>query len=251
MNISVIVPLVKMEIDDKVYNEMAVTAIKSVPIDTKILVVGTKSKIDGLGLEKNKSISGVELTNEEENMNIQHFVNKGVAKCKTDYFSILQICDTFTEKCFDNAEKYMNSDYASSMMLTLEEVKDFEHPENGSIAYMNEAVWANGFSEQMGIIDRECIEDFFNFSLFGAVINKEDYLSVGGLKESMHACFWHEFLLRWLQYNKTAFVVPKVGYYITLGIPTTEKFSDEELEFWNKTAKTEYFYKQDRNKTFE
>lgn len=252
MNISVIFPLIKMDIDDNIYKEYAQKTLNSIPEGVKIIAVGTQSKIDNFSETKNKNFSTVILKEEEGNMNIQHFINKGVEKCKTDYFSIIQVCDLYTEKCFENEEKYKEDEkFDSSMMLTLQEVRDFEHLDRGSIAYMNEAVWANGFSNTLGVIDKECIEDFFNFSIFGALINKEDYLAVGGLKESMKACYWHEFLLRWIQYGKTAFVVPKVGYYITLGIPSNENFSDEELEFWNKTAKTEYFYKQDRNKTFE
>lgn len=252
MDISVILPLIKLDISKEEYKKFAQESFESIPEDSKIIIVGGENNInENIDLKGKKNVSTVILSEEEVSMNLQHYINKGVKNCKTEYFSILQVCDLYTKNCFKNADKYLDSDYKSSIMLTLEEVRDYTKLDKGSVGYMNEAVWANGFSEQIGVIDKECIEEFFNFSLFGSVFNKEDYLTVGGLKESMSACYWYEFILRFLQYGKTAFVIPKVGYIVTIGLPSELSMTEEELEFWNKTAKTEYFYKQDRDKTFE
>ena len=91
----------------------------------------------------------------------------------------------------------------------------------------------------------------------GSVFNTDDWNEVGGLKPSIKLTFWYEYMLRATNKDQKIFVVPKVGYnhYMGRKDSLTENYrnnmSKEEQEFWFKLAKKEYFFKEDRNKTFE
>ena len=142
-------------------------------------------------------------------------------------------------------------------MLFLTEAVDYSTRENGSIGYLNEAAWANGFSEVIGTIDYESISDYFSFNLTGSIIRKDDFLSIGGLKETMKLSFWYEFSLRAIKYGLTMFVIPKVGYLHTINRPDSlsdeysKSIKEEEATWWIDLAKKEYFYKEDRKKVYE
>ena len=88
-------------------------------------------------------------------------------------------------------------------------------------------------------------------------MKKDDFLSIGGLKESMKMTFWYEFILRALKYGLTTFVIPKVGYLHTinrqdsLSDEYSKTLTEEEATWWIDLAKKEYFYKEDRNKVYE
>jgi hypothetical protein len=63
-------------------------------------------------------------------------------------------------------------------------------------------------------------------------------------------------LLRLTNKGKKVFVMPKVGYVHMLGREGSlmeqyrEQMDADESKFWFDTAKQEYFYKDDRNKTY-
>ena len=83
-----------------------------------------------------------------------------------------------------------------------------------------------------------------------------DFLSLGGLKASMELVFWYEFLMRALYKEKRVFVIPKIGYFHLVNRPgcmTTkyaETMSEKEADWWIDLAKKEYFFPQDRKKTY-
>lgn len=175
---------------------------------------------------------------------------------KTDYFSVLEYDDEFTPKWFDNVEKYMNFNGDEFLgFLPLTEVIDSKT--NEVIAYANEAFWASSFSEEIGYLDLEAIKDYFNFNTSGGVFKTKEFLALGGLKTSMKLVFWYEFLFRALYKEKKIFVVPKVGYrhyaYVDgcLTSEYTETMSEKEVEWWIDLAKKEYYFPQDRKKTYE
>ena len=258
MNVTIILPLHKYSEE---YDEMLKTSAGSINYTGKdkevaLIVVARKADYEKYKNLNKKSVTLVEI-GEEETTNFQHMVNKGVEAVKTEYFAVLEVDDLFTEKAFVNFEKYANSEYRASIMPFLSEAVDYSVKDKGSIGYINEAAWANGFSEEIGTIDSNSIMDFFSFNLTGAIINKEDFLSVGGLKESIKISFWYEFLLRALKYGKNTFVIPKVGYIHMINRPDSladeysKTISSDEAEWWIDLAKKEYFYKEDRNKTYE
>lgn len=216
------------------------------------IIVGPKSTIDSIAtIDANCKI----IVN-NGNTDYQHQVNLAVESVSTKYFTVLEFDDYFSKNWFENVEKYISVDTEdTSMFLPLTEIVDFK--ENTVIGYANEVFWASSFSEEIGCPDMESMLNYLNFNTSGAIIKKDDFVSLGGLKESMKLVFWYEYLLRALYNNKRLFVIPKVGYYHIVNRDGSlssiyEKSIDEKEANWLvDLAKKEYFFKKDRNKIYE
>ena len=126
----------------------------------------------------------------------------------------------------------------------LEDLFDFNSGEY--IGVKNEAPWASSFSNEIGYIDYECLDSFFDFYPTGCVFNTEDWLEVGGLKPSIELTFWYEFMLRMTNSGKKIYVIPKVGYnhYVnrenSLFDIYSKTITNEEAEQWFNTAKEKH-----------
>lgn len=193
----------------------------------------------------------------ENNKNIepQFQINKAVKDVKTKYFTVLEFDDSFTNIWFKNVREYIKYYPEISLFLPLTEIFDAKHPEVGGIGYANEPVWSASFSEEMGFVDNECLNNYYNFNVSGGVFNKADFLSVGGLKNNIKIFFWYELLLRMTHNDKKVYVIPKAGYehYVNVDESLSYKYSQldgKEIDFWFTTAKEEYLYKTDRKKSY-
>ena len=171
------------------------------------------------------------------------------------WFSILEFDDTYTPIWLANVKKYIEFMPETSVFMCLEDITDFN---NGKyIGFGNEAAWASSFSNEIGYIDNDCLQNYFDFYLTGSVFNIKDWLEVGGLKPSIKITFWYEWMLRATSKGKKIFVIPKVGYNHTLGresslVETYKKEIDkEETQWWFDLAKRESYFKEDRKKTYE
>jgi hypothetical protein len=171
------------------------------------------------------------------------------------WFSILEFDDTYTPIWLDNVKKYIDFMPETSVFMCLEDITDFN---NGKyIGFGNEAAWASSFSNEIGYIDNDCLQNYFDFYLTGSVFNIKDWLEVGGLKPSIKITFWYEWMLRATSKGKKIFVIPKVGYNHTLGresslVETYKKEIDKnETQWWFDLAKRESYFKEDRKKTYE
>lgn len=180
-------------------------------------------------------------------------VNNAISNSK--YFSILEYDDEYTPIWFTNVEKYIESMPDVSVFMPLTDIVDIN--DNKYIGMGNEAPWASAFSNNIGFIDLDSLQNFFDFYMTGSVFNTDDWIEVGGLKPSVKLTFWYEYMLRATNKEQKFFVIPKVGYNHYMGRKgsLTEEYkknmSPEEQSFWFKTAKKEYFFKEDRNKTYE
>ena len=170
------------------------------------------------------------------------------------WFSILEFDDTYTPIWLDNVKKYIDFMPDTSVFMCLEDITDFN--DGKYIGFGNEAAWASSFSNEIGFIDLDCLQNYFDFYLTGSVFNLKDWLEVGGLKPSIKITFWYEWLLRATNKSKSVFVIPKVGYNHTLGRKGSlveqyrGEISNEESQWWFDLAKREYFYKEDRKKEY-
>lgn len=253
-DLTVIVPIQNYDTETQTLLKRAIDSYKKADDGkTKLLFIGPKEVIEKVKEEyKGKNTSYIE----NENTNFQTQINIAVEKCG-EYFSILEYDDVYTPKWFENVEKYMETNNEASIYLPLTQVLLYEGMENGPIGYVNEAVWATSFSNDLGYLDLEVLTSYMNFNTTGGVFRTDDFKKVGKLKESMKLTFWYEFLMRTLFNGKKIFVIPKVGYIHTLNRKGSlsyiynETLSNEEADFWIETAKKEYMFKNDRNKTFE
>ena len=156
---------------------------------------------------------------------------------------------------FKNVEKYIEYKPEVSVFLPLEELVDYS--KNQVIGYGNEAPWASSFSNEIGYIDNDCLQQYFDFYLTGSVFNVEDWKNYGGLKPSIKISFWYEFLLRMTNKGKKVFVIPKLGYkhYVdrenSLYDMYRKTIDEKESSWWFELAKQESNFKEDRNKTYE
>lgn len=237
--------------------ELLNKAVESVPEDTPICLSVPKgtapTKVKGASNRLNLVVS------DKDGSSFAELVENGVNAFKNNpdvkWFSILEFDDTYTPIWLDNVKKYIDFMPDTSVFMFLEDITDFN--DGKYIGFGNEAAWASSFSNEIGYIDLDCLQNYFDFYLTGSVFNLKDWLEVGGLKPSIKITFWYEWLLRATNKGKKVFVIPKVGYNHTLGRKGSlvEQYKadidKEESQWWFDLAKREYFYKEDRKKEYD
>jgi hypothetical protein len=228
-------------------------ALKSIPSEMQTIVVGNEKDLDVFNsVDKEKEV--ITIVNQGE-ITLPNQINLAVEHVKTKYFSVLEHSDVFTEKWFKNVENYSKEIYENVICyLPLTEIVDFTTTD--IIGYANEAFWASSFSDEIGFMDINSLQDYININTHGGVFDTELFKELGKLKSSMKILYWYEFLLRALYKGKKSFVIPKVGYIHTMiNQPYSEdiknKMDNKEFEWWLDLANKEYFFKQDRNKVYQ
>lgn len=179
-------------------------------------------------------------------------VNYAVQRTETDYFSILEVDDEYTEKWFKFFGQYLYGNEDVSMFLPINIVTD-ESGEHWQ--YGNEAPLAEFFSSEPGIVDFDCLQDWNGFTVAGAVVNKEDFIKVGMYKPSIKVANDYELLLRMTNKKLRVMVIPKEGYKHYVGrkgsltdIYRQEMDGTDSVKKWFELAKREYQYTEDRKK---
>ena len=256
MKLSVIIPVNKYTAKEKPLLKKAVSSINDGGFDIETVIVGPQSVIKKVEADYGKK-DGIRLLVNEGKTDVCSQVNLAV-ETAGEYFSVLEIDDWYSKTWFKNVKEHIETESEPiSLYLPLTEIVDFDDQEAGSIGYVNEAVLASSFSDRLGFIDSRCIEDYSNFNLTGGVFKTDDFVEVGKLKASMKLSFWYEYLLRATQLSKTTYVIPKVGYFHTIGRPDSlvstyrKEMTEDEANWWMELARKEYFFKDDREKTYE
>ena len=182
-------------------------------------------------------------------------INKGVCFIKennlSEFFSILEYDDEYTSKWFKMAREYYFGNEDVSVFLPVNVQCDKDKTNWG---FCNEVVLASSFSNEIGFIDKDCLENCSSFNLTGGIFKLQDFIEMGGLKPSIQIAFNYEFLLRMTNKNYKVYVVPKEGYIHTLGRDGSlvdwcdKNMTDETITKWFELAKREYVYIEDRNK---
>ena len=223
--------------------ELLNKAVESVPSELNVLL-SVPSGTDGKKLKGISDRLGV--VSESEGSSFAELVNAAADAIEEKWFSILEFDDTYTPIWYDNAKKYIEFMPSTSVFMYLEDITDFN--DGKYIGFGNEAAWASAFSNEIGFIDNDCLQNYFDFYMTGSIFNTADWKEVGGLKPSIKITFWYEWLLRATNKNKTVYVIPKVGYSHKLGrkgslIETYKSTIDqEETQWWFDLAKREYMF---------
>lgn len=142
---------------------------------------------------------------------------------------------------------------------------------------LNEAPWAEGLAEEAGRVDLNLLSRFNCIVPLGGVFNinaiKEYSEEKDGkyfpFKESFRISHYYEFLMRMVYNDVKMMSIPRIGY--ELKIKTSNSFAHtgckipqnitqipeekggitpEEGKFWVDLAKKEYFFDEDRGKTY-
>lgn len=250
-NISIILPIIDASNNEK----DILKAIKS--IDSRI---DSDNIIVVCGIDDYDSINNIIIENgikcrivkNEGSTDFCSQINYAVKYCKTEFFSILEMDDEYTNIWFDNMMKYSSKMPDVDVFLNLCDLTDYDT--NKKISLLNEIIWANSFSNEIGVIDFDCLENYYDFHVNGSIIRTNEFINLGGLKPSLKIFFWHEFLLRATSKGFKIYVIPKIGYchYInrkgSLMNAYENEINEEEAKGWLDLAKIEYSFKEDRNK---
>jgi GT2 family glycosyltransferase len=181
-------------------------------------------------------------------------VNLGVEAAKSDWISFLELDDEYSNIWFKNVSEYTKAH--SNVELFMPIVVDVDN--NGSfIGFTNEAVWANSFSDELGVLDLNALLTYQNFNIDGIVMKKSVYQEFGGFKPSIKLTFIYEFLLRMAFKDVKIMVIPRFGYKHVNQRPDSlfskykETIDPVEARWWLAQAKKEYYFDKDRKITYE
>ena len=203
-------------------------------------------------------IVDVKSTSNNGNTDFCSQVNNAVELVETDFFSILEYDDTYKPKWFKLCKDYYYGNETISAFLPVNVL----HNSGQNWRFGNDFGLSNAFlsadaddNDDLGIINFKRLEGCSMFNLTGAVINRNDFIKVGGFKPSIKVAFNYEFLLRLTSKELKCMVVPKEGYVHDLGREgsLTDTYSKtlttEEVDKWFELAYREYIHDEDRGKT--
>jgi len=144
---------------------------------------------------------------------------------------------------------------------------------------LNEASWAEGMAEEAGKLDMTLLTRFnciipvgtvFKVNSLKEYAEEKDDEKLYPFKESVKLTGYYEFFLRMVYNDLKIMTIPRIGYEMRLNL--NNKYSEisckipqnitaipvefggytqEEASFWMDLAKKEYFFDDDREKTYE
>lgn len=184
-------------------------------------------------------------------------VNYGIKNAKGKWISLFEFDDEYSSIWFKNVKTYTEAYPEIQMFLPVV----VETDDKGVFAgFTNEATFAANFTQEVGFLTNDTLQNYQNFQTAGSVFKKEIIEDFGGFKSSIKLTFIYEFLLR-LTYNSVSIMtIPKLGYKHTNmregSIFWNYKFgesvmTEDEVKFWIQTAKREYFFVEDRAIKYE
>ena len=256
LSVSVILPIKSSKAKDfDEYFEKAITSLKNQQVGIEELVIvhsQEQSLIDFLNTYDFGDLNVTKLLWDKD-PNYSSQVNFGIKNAKGTWVSLFEFDDEYSSIWFKNVKNYVESFPNVQMFLPVV----VETDEKGLFAgFTNEATFATNFSQEMGILTNDTLQEYQNFQTAGSVFKKSIIEDFGGFKPSIKLTFIYEFLLR-LTYNSiTIMTIPRLGYkHVNLregSIFWNYKFGDskmieEEVKFWIQTAKREYFFTDDRS----
>jgi GT2 family glycosyltransferase len=254
-NITVILPVHKLDDD---YKEMLSNALSSVenfyndvkvsivcPVELKNQLVDLSDKLE------------IKIITNSGDTGFCSQVNKGIEDCDTEWFTILEMDDEFKPIWLKSINEYVKIYPDISVFLPI--VKDV-NVEGNFLSFTNESVWAYGFCERQGFLDNEVLLEFQNYQTSGGLYKTEVIKENGNFKDNIKLTFSYEFLLRLTHNGVRIMTVPKVGYqHVNLREDSLFwsyknnddlKLSEKEVKFWLDSAKREFFFKNKRDITY-
>lgn len=255
-NITVIVPVHKLDGD---YKEMLTNAIASVEDfhnDVKVSIVSPSSiKKDLQDLSQKLEINIIENKGETD---FCSQVNIGIEKCDTEWFTILEMDDEFKPVWLKSMNEYVKE--YSDVEVFFPVVKDV-NVEGKFLSFTNESTWAYGFVDKQGFLDNETLLDYQNYQTSGGLYKTQTIKDNGSFKENIKLTFSYEFLLRLTHNGVKIMTVPRIGYqhvnfredslFWAYKNDENVKITENEVKFWLDTAKKEFFFKNKRDVKYE
>jgi glycosyltransferase involved in cell wall biosynthesis len=189
--------------------------------------------------------------------NFAEQVNEGASKATSEWVSILEFDDEYSNIWFKNVKEYI--DIYGNIDAFLPIVVDTDD-KGVFVGFTNEATFAANISDELGILTNETLQTYQNFQFSGLAIRKNSYLEYGKLKSNFKLTFGYEFFLRLTQNSVKIMTIPKIGYkHMNLREGSIfwnyknsdDRLSEDEVKFWIDSAKKEYFYIKQRDIKYE
>jgi hypothetical protein len=256
-NITVILPVHELTEQTKPLFDNAVKSVQEqlVMPDELLIVVPKNSEvstyIESYDFGKIKSI--VTISENEGETDFASQFNLGVSMAKSAWISLLEYDDEYANIWFKNAVKYIDAHKDVEIFMPI--VVDVD-AEGNFIGLTNEAVWAQSFSDELGILDNNALLAYQNFNIDGMVIKKTLIEEFGGIKSNIKLTFIYEFLLRMTFKSVRTMVIPRYGYKHVNQRPESlfasykETMYPTEARWWLAQAKKEYYFNKDRSITY-
>jgi len=257
-NITVILPIHKIEESYQVMLDNAIKSVEQFYEDVKLMIVcpiDVKKEIDNIDLGQKLEILYSVHTGDTD---FCSQVNRGIENCNTEWFSILEIDDEYKPIWLKSINEYVKTYNDVDVFLPV--VKDI-NKEGNFVNFTNESTWAYGFTEKQGFLDNEVLLDFQNYQISGGLYRTKVIKENGLLKNNIKLTFGYEFLLRLTHNNIKIMTVPKVGYqhlnfredslFWNYKNDENIKLTEDEAKFWLETAKKEFFFKNKRDVNYE
>ena len=258
-DITIIIPVHKF--DDNV-KQMLENALESVSknqenyIFGKLipLIVAPNDVLESIG-EVFGETKFYQICRNNENIDFCSQINHAVYnKVETEFFSILEFDDIYTDNWFKMAHDYYYTNESVSVFLPINILTETTHKQ---FQYLNELAWSRSFSNEIGFLDFDCLQDYPSFNLTGGIFNTEDFKNIGGFKPSIKIAFNYELLLRLTKKEMKVYVVPKECYVHVIGREDSlsEQYSKEikreDIKKWFELAKIECVFLEDRKTNIE
>jgi hypothetical protein len=255
LSLSIILPIKSsMSRNFDEFFEKAITSIKSQTVEIEELLIIHTSEESLINLLNDYDFGNLNVTKLlwDKEPNYSEQVNYGIKNAKGTWVSLFEFDDEYSSIWFKNVKKYIDAYPQTQVFLPVV----VETDEKGLFAgFTNEATFAANFSQEMGVLTNETLQEYQNFQTAGSVIKKQVIEDFGGFKSSIKLTFVYEFLLR-LTYNSVPIMtIPKLGYKHTNMREGSifwnykfgeDKMIEDEVKFWVQTAKKEFFFVDDR-----
>jgi hypothetical protein len=253
-NITVILPVHKLDDDYKLMIENAISSVKEFHNDVKLLIVAPnklKKQFDNMEFGQKLEIK-FEYHNTDSNFCNQ--INVGLEKVDTEWFSILEVDDEYKPTWVKHMTQYIENNKDVDVFLPI--VKDIDN-QGAFASFTNESVWAYGFTDKQGLLDNETLLEYQNYQISGGLYRTKTIKENGGLKDNIKLTFGYEFLLRLTHNAVKIMAIPRIGYvhvnfredslFWSYKNDDKNKLSENEVKFWMETAKKEFFYTNKRD----
>lgn len=257
-NISVILPVHELNEATKLLFSNAINSVKDQTVrpDELVIVVPKGSEASSFvkAFDYGDYKDSITIAENDGKTDFASQINFGVEQAKSEWISILEFDDEFAKIWFKNVVEYRAAHTDVDIFLPI--VVDVDSSQQ-FIGFTNEAVWANGFAEQLGYLNNDALLTYQNFNSDGMVMKKSTYQKFGGFKTHIKLTFIYEFFLRMTFKSTKIMVIPRFGYKHVNQRPGSlfatykETLDPVEARWWMSTAKKESFMPKDREITYQ
>jgi hypothetical protein len=251
-NITVILPIHKINDEYQTMLDKAIMSVEQFANDVKLIIVCPKLISEKININSDL-LEYIKIENKGD-VDFCSQINLGIENCDTEWFSILEIDDVYRSIWLNSIYEYVKIYPDNDIFLPI--VKDI-NSDDKFISFMNESVWAYGFTDRQGFLDNETLLDFQNYQTSGGLFKTKVIKENGSFKSNIKLTFIYEFFLRMTHNGVKIMTVPKIGYehknlredslFWLLKNDENSKLSEKEVKYWLDTAKKEFFFKNKRD----